>query len=68
MCLKNAFDSKSMTQKNEISDLKQKSLKSEQIIGDLEADIKEKAKTVKIKDATYMNFKKKKEGSEKHLN
>jgi DNA repair exonuclease SbcCD ATPase subunit len=65
---KNTFDSKSMTQKKEISDLKQKSLKSEQTIKDLEAEVKEKAKAVKIKDAACMNIKSKKEESEQHLN
>jgi chromosome segregation ATPase len=55
-------------QKKEISDLKHKSVKSEQTMKDLEAEVKEKAKTVRIKDAACMNFKSEKEESERSLN
>ena len=65
---KNALDLKVTTQNKEFSDLKNKSHEYGQRITDLEDEVKEKAKTVKVKDGACMNFKNKKEESENRLN
>ena len=51
-----------------LSDLIQKSLELDQTIKNLKDDVREKAKTVKVKDDACLNFKKKKEESENRLN
>ena len=53
---KNAHDLKVTTQNKEFSDLKNKSHEYGQRITDLEDEVKEKAKTVKVKDVACMNF------------
>ena len=53
---KNALDLKVTTQNKEFSDLKNKSHEYGQRITDLEDEVKEKAKTVKVKDVDCMNF------------
>ena len=65
---KNALAFKIKTHKKELTDLNLKSLEFGQTIKDLEDEVSEKAKTVKVKDAACLNFKKKKEESENRLN
>ena len=48
--------------------MKEKSSEFCQAIKDLESQVKKKTETIHIKDTACMNFKKKKEEVERHLN
>ena len=65
---KNALDLKNTTQNKELSNVKNKSQEYGQTFKDLEDEVKEMTKTVKVKDVACMNFRNKKEESENRLN